>query len=72
VYIRFISSLTDKDEDHFAPLLLNAMADLLSKIPVTYLVRLETTRGKILQRSRSDVEASLSSATGTEGFFPRH
>ena len=56
VDIRFISSLTDTDEDRFAHVLLKAMADLLAKMPITYLVRIETNRGKIFQRSRSAPE----------------
>lgn len=54
--IRFISSLTDTDEDRFAHVLLKAMADLLSKMPITYFLRIETNRGKIAQRSRSAPE----------------
>jgi hypothetical protein len=53
VNIRFISSLTDTDEDRFAHVLLKTMADLLSKMPITYFLRIETNRGKISQRSRS-------------------
>ena len=51
--IRFISSPTDHDEDRFAPVVLRALANLLSKIPVTYVVRIETTDGRIFQRSRT-------------------
>jgi hypothetical protein len=61
--IRFISSLTDHDEDRFAPVLLKAMADLLSKIPITYVVRIETTDGKIFQRSRTGPEPPHSTST---------
>ena len=46
--IRVISSLTDDDEDRFAPVLLKAMADLLKDMPITYSVHMETTRGKTL------------------------
>jgi len=60
VDIRFISSLTDTDEDRFAHVLLKAMADLLSKMPIAYLVRIETDRGKIFQRSRSAPEQPAS------------
>ena len=49
--IRFVSSLTDDDEGRFAPVLLKAMADLLSTIPIAYSVRIETTRGKVFHRS---------------------
>ena len=63
VDIRFISSLTDIDEDRFAHVLLKAMADLLSKMPITYLVRIETNRGRIFQRSHSAPEQPSSTLT---------
>jgi len=63
VDIRFISSLTDHDEDRFAPVLLKALADLLSKVPITYVVRIETTDGKIFQRSRTGPELPHSTST---------
>lgn len=69
--IRIISSLTDNDEDRFAGVVLEAMADLLSKIPITYLVRIETARGKIFHRSRSAPEQPASTSTRGESFNPR-
>jgi hypothetical protein len=54
--IRVISSFTDDDEDRFAPVLLKALADLLTAMPITYSVRVETTRGKTLHRSRTAPE----------------
>src|SRR3981081_2471848 len=63
VDIRFISSLTDHDEDRFAPVVLRALADLLSKIPITYVVRIEPTDGKIFQRSRTGPEPTHSTST---------
>ena len=56
VNIRIISSLTDDDEDRFAPVLLKALADLMTEMPITYSVRVETTRGRILHRSGSAAE----------------
>jgi hypothetical protein len=53
VDIRLISSLTDDDEDRFASALLQCMTDLLSKMPIAYNVRIETTAGNVLHRSRS-------------------
>lgn len=64
--IRIVSSLTDVDEDRFAGVVLEAMADLLSKIPITYLVRIETTRGKIFHRSRTGPEQPVSTSTKGE------
>jgi hypothetical protein len=72
VDIRFISSLTDHDEDRFAPVVLRALADLLSKIPVTYVVRIETTDGRIFQRSRTGPEPMHSTSTRREDSDPTH
>lgn len=70
--IRFISSLTDHDEDQFAPVLLKAMDDLLSKIPITYVVRIETTDGKIFQRSRTGTESTHSTPARRDFSNPCH
>lgn len=51
--IRLISSLTVDDEDRFASVLLNAMDDLLSQMSVAYHLRINTTGGTVLQRSRA-------------------
>jgi len=58
VDIRLISSLTDDDEDRFASVLMKAMDDLLCQLSVDYHLRIDTTGGTVLQRSRSssDVE----------------
>ena len=56
VNIRVISSLTDDDEDRFAPVLLKALADLMTEMPITYSMRVETTRGRTLYRSGSAAE----------------
>jgi hypothetical protein len=72
VDIRFISALTGDDEDRFAPVLLKAMADLLNKIPITYLVRIETSRGTIFQRSHSGPRPPSSTVTRSEGPHLRH
>jgi hypothetical protein len=72
VDIRFISSLTDHDEDRFAPVLLKALTDLLSKIPIAYVVRIETTDGKIIHRSRTDPEPPHSKSTQRDDSNPCH
>lgn len=51
--IRFVSSMTDDDENRFAALLLKAMDELLSRLPIVYHVRIDTTTGSVLQRSRA-------------------
>jgi hypothetical protein len=57
VDIRLVSSLTVDDEDRFASVLLNAMDDLLSQLSVAYHLRINTTGGTVLQRSRAVTEA---------------
>ena len=51
--IRFISSMTNDDETRFASALLNAMDELLRHLPIVYHVRIDTTAGSMLQRSRA-------------------
>lgn len=68
--IRFISSLTDNDEDQFARVLLGAIADLLRTMPITYVVRIETTRGKIFKRSRAGPKLPLATSTRRESPNP--
>jgi hypothetical protein len=53
VNIRFISSMTNDDETRFASALLNAMDELLRNLPIVYHVRIDTTAGSMLQRSRA-------------------
>jgi len=53
VNIRFISSMTNDDENRFASALLNAMDELLRRLPIVYHVRIDTTAGGVLQRSRA-------------------
>jgi len=53
VDIRLISSLNDDDEDRFASVLLNTMDDLLSRMAVAYHLRINTTNGNVLQRTRA-------------------
>jgi hypothetical protein len=69
VNIHVISSLTDDDEDRFAPVLLKALAQLLKAMPITYSVRIET-QGKTLHRSRTRLETSPSTFTPREGTHP--
>jgi len=53
VNIRFISSMTNDDENRFASAVLNAMDELLRHLPIVYYVRIDTTAGGVLQRSRA-------------------
>ena len=56
--IRFVSSMTNDDENRFATALLNAIDDLLVRLPVVYHVRIDTAGGTVLQRSRAAIEAA--------------
>jgi hypothetical protein len=49
--IRFISTLTAEDENHFAPALLRAVGSLLDQLPIAYTVRIETTGAQVFQHS---------------------
>jgi hypothetical protein len=49
VDIRFVSSLTDDDEDRFAPALLAAVDQILRQFPIAYTIRIETASGKVHQ-----------------------
>jgi hypothetical protein len=49
--IRFISTLTAEDENHFAPALLKAVGSLLDQLPIAYTVRIETTGAQVFQHS---------------------
>ena len=51
--IRFISSMTNDDENRFASAVLNAIDELLRHLPIVYHVRIDTTGGRVLQRSRA-------------------
>ena len=51
--IRFISSMTNDDEHRFASAVMNAVDELLRHRPIVYYVRIDTTGGSVLQRSRA-------------------
>lgn len=54
--IRFISTLTAEDENHFAPALLKAVGSLLDQLPIAYTVRIETTGAQVFQHSHPAFE----------------
>ena len=59
--IRFISTLTAEDENHFAPALLRAIGSLLDQLPITYTVRIETTGAQTFQHSHPAFDSAYSS-----------
>ena len=54
--IRFISTLTAEDENHFAPALLKAVGSLLDQLPIAYTIRIETTGAQVFQHSHPAFE----------------
>jgi hypothetical protein len=57
VNIRFTSSLTDTDENTIAPAILNAVVSLLDKLPIAYVIRIDTSDSNVYQHSRPLTEA---------------
>jgi hypothetical protein len=51
--IRFTSSLTPEDENMIAPVILRALASILSVLPIAYNVRIDTSDSKVYQFSGS-------------------
>jgi len=51
--IRFVSSLTPDDENHFAPALLKAVGALLDQLPIAYTMRIETTGAQVFQHTHA-------------------
>lgn len=57
--IRFISSLTDEDENLFAPALLKAVVTLLDQLPIAYTMRIETTGSQVFQHTHPSAKVEL-------------
>jgi hypothetical protein len=49
--IRFTSSLTADDENRMVELLLDRAAALLDRLPIAYSLHIETTGGKVFDRT---------------------
>ena len=49
--IRFVSSLTEEDENAFAPALLKAVSVILDQLPIAYTLRIETTAKQVFQHT---------------------
>jgi len=62
--IRVVTSLTVEDEDELASATLTALVSLLSGLPVSYAVRIETVGGLVVQHTNlsSDAEAATPGA----------
>jgi hypothetical protein len=57
--IRFISSLTDEDENLFAPALLKAVVTLLDQLPIAYTMRIETTGSQVFQHTHPSARGEV-------------
>jgi len=51
VNIRFTSSLTDQDENAIAPALLAALVRILDLLPITYVIRIDTSDSNVYEHS---------------------
>ena len=47
--IELTSTLTQEDENRLAPAILKALSGLLDMLPITYIVRVETTDEHVMQ-----------------------
>lgn len=45
--IRFTSSLTPEDENAIAPVLIGALSNILSLLPIAYAIRIDTSDSKV-------------------------
>ena len=54
VEIQFISSLTADDEKRLAPGLLDLVCAILDELPVAYTLRIRTTTGETIQRTKAE------------------
>jgi hypothetical protein len=50
--IRFVSSLTPEDEERIAQSVLELVCAFLDRLPIAYTLRIETTLGTAVQRTR--------------------
>jgi hypothetical protein len=51
--IRFTSSLTPEDENVLAPALLKAIGGILDLLPITYVIRIDTSDAQVYQHGGS-------------------
>ena len=49
--IRFTSTLTPEDENAIAPAVLAALSGILDLLPLSYVIRIDTTDAHVYQRS---------------------
>ncbi|HEY3382183.1 MAG TPA: hypothetical protein VGK32_10475 [Vicinamibacterales bacterium] len=55
--IHLVSSLTPEDESRLAPVMLTAINDVLTRLPVSYSVRIEMSAGSAIQHHHTAAAA---------------
>lgn len=57
VHIELTSTLTQEDENRLAPAVLRALSGLLDMLPISYLVRVETTDQSVIEHVSAGISA---------------
>ena len=57
VHIELTSTLTQEDENRLAPVVLRALSGLLDMLPISYLVRVETTDQSVIEQVSSGISS---------------
>jgi hypothetical protein len=68
VHIELTSTLTQEDENRLAAVVLRALSGMLDMLPISYLVRVETTDQNVMEHvspGLSDLDSMSSLATDT-------
>jgi hypothetical protein len=69
--IRFVSSLTPEDENAIAPVLLNVVSSILSALPISYVIRIDTSDSQVFEHSAPQPGSpSLDGRTRIQGLSP--
>ena len=69
--IRFVSSLTEEDENRLAGSLVAAVQLLLEPLPIAYVLRIETGSAKIFQHSQFSPHADPKPVSAREDVSTR-
>ena len=64
--IHFVSSLTTEDENTFAKALIDAISALLDRLPIAYVVRIETGNHRVFEYSHAIPTLGAQSASGAD------
>ena len=58
VHIELTSTLTQEDENRLAPSVLKALSAMLDLLPISYMLRVETTDQGVLENVRAGISSS--------------